>query len=451
MDYHTFLNSKQYQVTFKSVKDYQIHDKLFDYQKSLVEWSLQKGKCAIFADCGLGKTLMQISWAANVARYTQKPVLILAPLAVSVQTINEADLINEVIKFYGCDNYIQIINYDKLHTIDASKFSGVVLDESSILKNFTGKIRNQLISMFRDTEYKLCCTATPSPNDLMELANHSEFLGVMNREEMLATFFVHDGGETSKWRLKGHAKQSFWSWVSKWAVMLDKPSDIGFDDSGFEKTDLIYHQHIVSVTTQSSSFLFPMQASTLSERIKERRATVDIRVKKAADIVNNAQEPFLIWCDRNDESSQLKKNIIDSIEIKGSDKPEYKSKIFNDFTKQEFLRLVSKPSIAGFGMNWQHCNNMVFVGLSDSYEQLYQAVRRCWRFGQKKDVNVHIVVAETEGNVLKNIKRKDIQAKEMKQEMLSQMRDFQNQELQSITRNVSIYEANQKFKKPTFI
>lgn len=450
MDYYHFLQSKQHIINFKGVDNYTIPKKLFDYQHCLVEWALRKGKCAIFADCGLGKTLMQISWAANVANYTNKPVLIIAPLAVGSQTIEEALLIDELITWYGVDNKIQIINYDKLHTIDASKFAGVVLDESSILKNFAGKTRNQLIDLFKYTEYKLCCTATPSPNDLMELANHSEFLGVMSREEMLATFFVHDGGETSKWRLKGHAKTDYWAWVAQWAVMLDKPSDIGFSDKGFEKTELIYYQHIVSVNNNTSSFLFPMQATTLSERMQERRATVDVRVDKAVELVNAIDAPFLIWCDRNDESETLRKKIKDAVEVKGSDKPDVKSERLRGFSSGIIKKLVSKPKIAGFGMNWQHCNNMAFVGLSDSYEQMYQAIRRCWRFGQEKDVNVHVIVAETEGNVLQNIKRKDKQAQEMKDEMLLQMSDFQNQELRSITRNTKIYQPTKDFIKPSF-
>lgn len=450
MDYQQFLLSKQYQVTFDGISNSEIPDILFDYQKSLVEWALKKGKCAIFADCGLGKTLMQISWALNVAKFTNKPVLIIAPLAICEQTIQEGLLVNQIIDWYGLNNEIQIINYDKLHLIDASKFAGVVLDESSILKNFTGKIRNQLISLFKYTQFKLCCTATPSPNDLMELANHSEFLGVMNREEMLATYFVHDGGETSKWRIKGHAKSSFWSWVAQWAVMLDKPSDIGFSDVGFEKTKLIYNQHIVSVNHQHSSFLFPMQANTLSERQQERRMTVDVRVKKAVELVESTESPYLIWCDRNDESNKLKKAIKDCVEVKGSDKPEKKAEYLHGFSKQKYKRLVSKPSIAGFGMNWQHCNNMVFVGLSDSYEAMYQAIRRCWRFGQKKDVNVDVVIAETEGNVLANIKRKDKQAQEMKDEMLYQMRDFQSNNVNSITQNKQKYTTSCKFQKPKF-
>lgn len=450
MDYNQFLSKKSFNVSFKGLSEYNIHNELFDYQKCLVEWALKKGKCAIFADCGLGKTVMQISWAANVAKYTGKPVLILAPLAVGNQTIDEGLLINEHINWYDCSSKIQILNYDKLHTIDATQFSGVVLDESSILKNFTGKIRNQLIDMFKYTDFKLCCTATPSPNDLMELANHSQFLGVMNREEMLATFFVHDGGETSKWRLKGHAKTDYWQWVSQWAVMLDKPSDIGFSDKGFEKTNLIYHQHIVSVNHKSSGFLFPMQASTLSERQSERRATVEVRVNKAAELVNNNDEPFLLWCDRNDESERLRKAINESVEVKGSDKPEIKASRLHEFSNGNIKRMISKPSIAGFGMNWQHCSNMAFVGLSDSYEQMYQAIRRCWRFGQTKDVNVHVIVAETEGNVLQNIKRKDLQAKEMKLEMLNQMRDFQSNEITTITKNTKEYAPSVSFKKPLF-
>lgn len=345
----------------------------------------------------------------------------------------------------------QIINYDQLHNIDADAYGGVVLDESSILKNFDGKTRNLLMEKFLQTPYKLACTATPSPNDFMELGNHAEFLGAMTREEMLSMFFVHDGGDTSKWRIKGHAKEAFWRWVSSWAVMITKPSDLGYSDDGFLLPDLKYHQHIVPVLKATEGFLMPLQASTLQERIIQRRETVDIRCQMASELVNASDEQFLIWCDRNDESDLLTKSINESVEVKGSDKPDHKSKSLLGFSAGHVKRLVSKPKIAGFGMNWQSCNQMAFVGLSDSYESFYQAVRRCWRFGQKRPVDVHIIIAETEGNVLQNIQRKDKQAKEMQEMMLANMADFQNENIRSTMPTKTAYNPTQSILIPSFI
>ena len=427
-----------------------VNDVLFYYQREIVQWALRLGRACIFADCGLGKSFMQIEWARNVAEYTGGKVLILAPLAVSAQTIAEGQKLGvDIVDFKESGN-IHIANYEQLHNIDISKYSGVVLDESSIIKNFSGKIRTQILDSFRDMQFKLACTATPSPNDFMELGNHAEFVGAMTREEMLAMYFVHDGGETSKWRIKGHAKEVFWRFISSWAVMITKPSDLGYDDSGFILPPLNYHQHTVSVEKPTQGYLIPLQASTLQERIQERRETVDIRARKCADIVNATDSQFLIWCDRNDEADYLKKSINSSIEVRGSDTPAHKSKNLLGFASGDVQRLISKPSIAGFGMNWQSCNQMAFVGLSDSYESFYQAVRRCWRFGQKNPVDVHVIIAETEGNVLQNIQRKDAQAKEMQQMMLDNMLDFQNENIRATSAIKTIYNPQVNINLPTF-
>jgi len=451
MQYSDFLRNKQIRFVPQGIDDAVINPKLFHYQQDIVKWALKLGRSAIFADCGLGKSFMQIEWANNICRHTGGKVLILAPLAVSHQTIHEGKKLGVDISYYGGDADIQIINYDKLDHVDVSLFSGVVLDESSILKNFTGKIRDKIIETFINTPFKLACTATPSPNDFMELGNHAEFLGVMSRSEMLAMFFVHDGGETSKWRIKGHAQDVFWRWVSSWAVMISKPSDLGYSDEGFTLPSITYHQHIVRVDTPSDGFLFAVHANTLQERIIERRNTCDLRSQFCADIVNKSEGKFLIWCDRNDEADYLKRNIDDAIEVRGSDDPDQKSERLLGFGLGEVKRLISKPKIAGFGMNWQSCNQMAFVGLSDSYEAFYQAIRRCWRFGQKKPVDVHIIIAETEGNVLANIRRKDAQSKEMQAMMLDHMSVFQSDNIRATSRQTIAYNPTVSFKEPSFI
>lgn len=452
MNYSSFLKTKPLIYEYQGITDFDINSKLFLYQKDIVTWALRKGRACVFADCGMGKTFMQLEWARNVLEFTEKSVIILAPLAVSLQTIEEATRLNINVKHYSDrkESGIYIINYENLHKIDASDIGGIVLDESSIIKNFSGKIRKQIMKIFAHVSYKLACTATPSPNDFMELGNHAEFVGAMSREEMLSMFFVHDGGETSKWRIKSHAKKDFWRWVASWAVMLTKPSDLGYSDDGFELPAIQYIQHIVGNNTNTGEFLFPVQANTLQERIKARSATIDIRSRKCADIVNNIDESFLIWCDRNGESTTIKKLVNDCIEITGSDKPEKKEKTLLDFAHGSIKKIVTKPKIAGFGMNWQICHNMAFVGLSDSYEQFYQATRRCWRFGQNHPVNVHIIISEMEGNVLANIIRKESQAQEMRNMMLENMVDFQNEEIHATRRNITDYLPTQQFILPRF-
>lgn len=400
---------------------------LFEFQRDIVAWALRRGRAAVFADCGMGKTAMQLEWAQHVPGN----VLILAPLAVAGQTVREGEKFGIKVGYARSQDQVReritIANYEMLPHFDPSQFAGVVLDESSILKAYDGRTRTEIIEAFRQTPFRLACTATPAPNDYMELGNHSEFLGVMSRVEMLAMFFVHDGGETQKWRLKGHAESEYWKWLCSWAVMIRKPSDLGYDDGAFTLPELVMHEVTVSVEDQTMGQLFPVQAQTLQERLAARRSTIAERVADTAAIVNGTSDPFLVWCNLNEESAQLAKAIPGAVEVSGSDSPEEKERAMLGFTAGEIRVLVTKPSIAGFGMNWQHCNNMAFVGLTDSYEAFYQAVRRCWRFGQKRPVNVYVVTAETEGAVVANIKRKEADAMKMAENMVGHMKDLNTQ------------------------
>lgn len=418
-----------------------LNDMLFGFQKDIVRWALRRGRAAVFADCGLGKTAMQLEWA----RHVPGNVLILAPLAVSQQTVREGEKFGVDVgiakKQADVAGKITITNYERLESFDWSYFDGIVLDESSILKAQDGKTRNALIEAFQKTPFRLACTATPAPNDHMEIGNHAEFLGAMTATEMLAMYFVHDGGDTSKWRLMGHAKSDFWKWVCSWAVMIRKPSDLGYDNAGFDLPKTETFQHVVEADAPTPGFFFAVEASTLQERQRARKDSIEGRVAKCAEIVNATNEPFLVWCNLNDESAALAKAIPNAVEIKGSDSVSHKENSMLGFSLGKIRVLVTKPSIAGFGMNWQHCRNMAFVGLSDSYEQYYQAVRRCWRFGQKNTVNVHLITAETEGAVLANIKRKEKDAETMAVSMLENMRDLNKESLSGrIAKTVADYE-----------
>ena len=388
MKYETFLNNKNtiLENSGFEVDKEELNPMMFDFQKDIVKWALAKGRAAIFADTGHGKTVMQLEWASKIHKLTGGKVLILAPLAVTEQTQREGSKFG--INVTVCSSQddvkdgINITNYEKLDKFISKEFIAIVLDESSILKSFTGKVRNQLIDRFRNTPYKLACTATPSPNDYMELGNHSEFLGVMTRAEMLSMYFIHDGGQTSKWRLKGHAKDVFWQWVSSWAVVICNPKDLGYDVKGFTLSKLNIYEIIADGIEPTDEVL------TLTERRNARKESLEDRCRAAAKLVNDSDEQWLIWCDLNDESKMLHNLINESVEVKGSDKPEHKTKSAVEFAKGNIKALVSQPLIFGMGLNFQSCRNMIFVGLSDSYELYYQAVRRCWRFGQTREVNV---------------------------------------------------------------
>jgi len=428
MNYNEFLKSKAYTVTPCGFEVDDLNPKLFDFQKDIVRWALRKGKACIFAATGTGKTLMQLEWAKRVHEHTNKQVLILAPLAIAAQTVAEGEKFGIDVTLCRTQDDVRtginITNYDMLHHFDPAEFDGIVLDESSILKSFTGKMRNQIISSFVATPYKLACTATPAPNDHMELGNHAEFMGVMSRAEMLAMFFVHDGGNTSEWRLKGHSVKAFWEWVSSWAVMLSMPSDLGYEDDGFILPPLNIEQLVVDKTGYRVN-----EAQTLTERRDARRNSLDARVAATASMVNESTEKWIVWCDLNVESDALTKAIDGAVEIRGSHDREYKTEKLLAFANGEIRVLVTKPSIAGYGLNLQVCHNMAFVGLSDSFEQYYQAVRRCWRFGQTDSVDVRVITSEAEGAVVKNIKRKEDDFKTMQHGMISATQELTKQNI----------------------
>jgi hypothetical protein len=424
-----------------------LHESLFDFQKDIVRWALRRGRSAIFAGTGLGKTRMQIEWAMNVHRETGGDVLMLAPLAVAAQTVREGEALGYQITYCRSQEDVKpglnITNYEMLKHFEPVFFQGVVLDESSILKSFTGKVRTELIESFAFTPYRLACTATPAPNDYMELGNHAEFLGVMSRSEMLSMYFVHDGGETQKWRLKGHAEDVFWRWVASWGVVLEKPSDLGYSDEKYNLPPLTITDRVIKVEGE--------EAKTLSQRQKARRETIEERVAACAEIVNATDQPFLVWCDLNTESEMLTAAIPDAVEVKGSDKPSHKEQAMLDFAAGKIRVLITKPKIAGFGMNWQHCADMAFVGLSDSFEQVFQAVRRCYRFGQQRPVNVTMITSSREGATAENIKRKEADFRKMVSEMVQYTKEITSESIRSTERTVTEYVAENPMIIPTWL
>jgi len=430
--YAEFVEAKALRADPVGVDVSDLHPELFPWQRAIVRWALKRGRAALFEDCGLGKTFQQLEWA----RHVPGSVLILTPLAVAQQTVAEATRFGIAANYARSQSavagQITVANYEMLDRFDPSAFAGVVLDESSILKSFDGATRTALIEAFRDTPYRLACTATPAPNDHMELGNHSEFLGLMTRAEMLATFFVHDGGETQSWRIKRHAEKDFWRWVCSWAVNVRNPSDIGFDGASFDLPPLKIVQHTVH-TEATGGNLFALEAQSLTERLTARRETVTDRAAKCAEIVNAAPGPWVIWCNLNAEADALAAQIPDAVEVRGSDDHDEKTAALMAFSEGKTRVLITKPSIAGFGMNWQHCHQVAFVGLSDSWEQYYQAVRRCWRFGQESPVTVHCIAADTEGAVVANLRRKDADAEAMAVRMSEHTRDFTVAELNEMS------------------
>lgn len=437
MEYLDFIQKKitVNQKTCISVKKDELNDLLFDYQKDLVIWSLKIGKSAIFADTGLGKTFMQLEWARIVNKKTNKPILIVAPLAVTQQTKDEAEKLNITIDYVRtqneCTNGINITNYERVENFIPDFFGAIVLDESSMLKSFTGVYKKLLIDNFRNTEYKLCCSATPAPNDYMELGNHSEFLNVMNLTEMLSMFFVHDGGDTSHWRLKGHAVERFWEWVSSWSAIIKNPADLGYDGTKHMLPKLNENNCIVISKENDSDMLFDLPANTLDERRSAQKNSFYDRCEKTIELIkNNPDEQWLIWCNFNDEANYLHKMIPNSINVQGSDSPEDKAKNLLDFGKGKIKYLITKPKIASFGLNWQNCHNIIFNSLNDSYEQYYQAIRRCYRFGQKNEVNVYRILSDVEINILDNIQRKDDEFVYMQKKMSVYTKKYVRENLQ---------------------
>jgi len=425
--YEAFINEKRILVPPSGfdldVKD--LNPALFDFQRDIVRWALRRGKAAIFADCGLGKTPMQLEWAHQVAIHTVGNVLIVAPLAVSWQTAREGQKfgIPVHVSRNGADIRpgINITNYERLHLYNPEQFSGIVLDESSILKAQFGIRRHEITDFALGIPYRLAASATPAPNDLVELINHAEFFGIMTEAEIKALFFTQDGNNSNQFRLKRHAIQDFWKWMAAWAVALRKPSDLGYDDCAFRLPPLRNHQVTVDVEAFDAGMLFAVEAITLVEQRIARRASLEARVAACADMVNNSDEPWLVWCDLNDESEALARAIPDAVQVTGSDASENKERAMLAFSDGEIRVLVTKPQIAGFGMNWQHCSHIAFVGLSHSYEKYYQAVRRSWRFGQVNPVDVYIITSTADGPVVQNIERKEKQAMDMYEQIVYHM------------------------------
>jgi superfamily II DNA or RNA helicase len=457
-EYEKFLETKQLKIINSGfVVEYSdISNCLFDYQKDLVKWAIKKGKAALFVDTGLGKTLCQLEFARLIYNKEKKPILILAPLAVSHQTIQEAKkYLGIEVKYIKdnadvCDSY-NITNYERLERLETDIFDCIVLDESGILKSFNGKTRDNIINKFAKTPYKLACSATPAPNDYMELGNHSEFLNELSYKQMLSMYFVHDGGETATWRLKGHAKNKFWEWLATWAAVVRKPSDLGYYSDKFNLPELKIHHILADTEIVTTDTLFATQAKTLQEKRTAKKGSMNDRIKLAAEIANDIKEPVLIWCEYNEESKKLSKLCDESIEITGSDKADYKEKYMLEFSKGNVKTLISKAKICGFGMNFQVCSNMIFVGMTDSFESYYQAVRRCWRFGQKNTVNVYIITSEQERSIVTNIERKERDYKIMMSEVVKITADIIKQNLKGDLKMSSSYNPQLEMKLPNWL
>ncbi len=457
MDYKEFLKSKEKNIISSGfiIDESELNPNLFDFQAAIVKWALARGRAAVFAGTGLGKTIVQLDWAYQITQRTGHNVLIVAPLSVSQQTIREGNKFGIDASYCRHQDEVKdgitITNYEMIEHFDLDQFIGVVLDESSILKNQTGKVRSMIIDVTRNVPYKLSCTATPAPNDYAELGSQCEFLGIMTAVEMLAMFFIHDtGGNSNCWRIKGHGKYKFWQWMAGWSVFIQNPSNLGFDGSRYILPPLNIIEHMIETNIVEDG-LFVMPAQGLSERRKASRRTLESRCDLAAEIVNSSEDCFLVWCYLNDESAKLKKDIHNSDDVKGSDTMEKKENALQNFIRGDLLNLVSKPKIFGYGINLQHCHNMVFVGLNDSWEAFYQAVRRCYRFGQTEQVNVHIITTDLESNILNNIKRKEEQAEVMMNEMAVYMANFTKRQLKGLKTNVGSFNADKEIKLPKWI
>jgi hypothetical protein len=447
-NYTQFISSKVRRANCKGFEPAMIRAPLFPFQKHVTEWAIRKGCAALFEECGLGKTLQQLEWARQTSYYTNKPALILTPLAVAAQTLSEAvkfGIEARIVKSASeVGPGINITNYEKLDLFDGVDFGSVVLDESSILKNFNGKTRKRLTERFADTPYRLCCTATPSPNDYTEFGQHADFLGICSPAQMLSTFFINDTFNTGDWRLKKHAESEFWAWVASWAACVGKPSDIGFDDDGYDLMPLNLHTITVDVDEtahEGSEELFKHATLSATTMHKELRETADHRADAVAEMVNESTEKWIVWCNTNVEADALSKRIVDAVEVRGSDKPEHKESRIMGFINGDTRVLISKPSICGFGMNMQVCRNIAFVGLSYSFEDFYQALRRSYRFGQTQEVNAYIVQASTEGAILQTVKRKMKQHSEMQERMKIAALAFKNETTKPLTMKTDINTA----------
>ena len=457
--YQEFLKEKEISYTPSGFECEERNPALFGWQNDIVKWALRKGKVCIFSDCGTGKTRILLQWGSMVSKHEGRPALILAPLAVAAQTKKEGEKCGIPVRIVRdqaeCGDGLNITNYEMLQHFRPEEFCAVILDESSIIKHKDGKTRQMLQDMFEETKYKLCLTATPAPNDFMELGTHAQFIGVMKQTEMLATFFVHDGGETQNWRLKRHAEKKFFEWVAGWACCLRRPQDLGYMEEGYELPELRIHE--IAVKTDKTELIdgqimmFAPVGKTLLERRSARRNSMDDRVEEAARIANGTEEQVLVWCDLNSESKALTKAIQGAVEVEGSMSLEEKEEGIRGFLEGRNRVLVSKPSIAGFGINAQNAHIEIFVGLSDSFEAYYQAVRRCWRFGQEKPVDVYIVISDAEGAVKENIQRKQADAEKMTGELIAFTKEFLKSDLRQVKRDVEEYYAFEEMEVPEWM
>lgn len=468
LDYHQFLQRKRivapvcgFDVPLAAISS---HAKPF--QRDIIHWALRRGRAGVFPDTGLGKTLIQLEIASHVCQHTGRDFLILAPLAVSQQTIREAAKFSIATPIsYAWDQSvvkpgITITNYEKLHKFDPEHFVGIGLDEGSILKSIDGKTRGQLIESFRGTPYRFVFTATPSPNDTMELGSYCEFLGIMSAAEMKATFFTHDGGDTSKWRLRGHAEQRFYEWMATWAVMLRKPSDLGYDDAGYILPPLNFHEHFVEASGGThitekwgkQGTFFKTEARTLTDQRGVRQETIADRAAVVGELANaDFREPWIVWCGLNDESTAATAAVVGAVEVTGS-MPEYrKEQALIAFGEGGKRAIVSKPSICGWGLNWQHCARMAFLGIGHSYEELYQAIRRIYRFGQQRPCDIHLVLTDRDTAILENLRRKQTEADRLADGMVAAMGDLTRAEIGSAVRETVDYQPATKMQLPVWI
>ena len=430
-DYRTFLRTKAHEGADHGFDPVFMPDGLFDFQEAMIEWAVRKGRGALFEDCGLGKTVQQLTWAQNMATHTKKPTLILTPLAVSSQTIREGEKFG-IECARSSDGSVEapivVTNYERLHYFRPEKFGAVVCDESSILKSYDGQRRGEITDFMRKMPYRLLATATAAPNDYIELGTSSEALGYLGHMDMLNRFFKNDQGnsatrrfygEAPKWRFKGHAEIPFWQWVTSWARACRKPSDLGFDDGRFALPPLIENEHLVDMEEAPEGMLFTLPAATLPEQREERKRTIQERCERAAELVDHDQ-PAIVWCHMNDEGNLLEKLIPGAVQVSGSDSDDRKEERFLSFANGEARVLITKPKIGAWGLNFQHCAHIVYFP-SHSFEQYYQAVRRCWRFGQERPVRVDIVMTEGERKVMQNLQRKSEGAGTMFEHLVREM------------------------------
>ena len=452
MEYDKFLKTKLNYGNSIGFDIKEVSPVLFDFQQAIVKWSLKKGRCAIFADTGLGKTLMQLEWAKNIIDKTKGKIIIVAPLSVNEQTIDEGkDKLNLKIENWEniTDSNIHMINYESIHKINFDDYTGIVLDESSILKSINSKTREQLIKSCMNIKYKLCCTATPCPNDISELANHTEFLGILKREEMLAKWFFHDN--CGDWSIKGYAENDFYKWMSTWAFFIKKPSDIGFEDNNFKLKKLTIEPLYFDYEFKKEGFLFSNQLHGLEDRLKIRNQSIKKRIEEIKALINNSDEQWIVWTALDEEANQLSKVLNDGINLEGKNTKEDKIEKIRNFKNKKIRVLISKPKILGFGMNFQNCHNVLFFGLSDSYESYYQCIRRCWRFGQKKDVKVYITLAGNESVILSNVIKKEQQSENISNQVIKHIKDFERQEIMGSIHQQTNYNGMMEMQLPKWI